>query len=289
MYVLTAVSKSPISEEFDTQLESLLKRGGVTLSNKKSLNSARTAVDYGLTGDPTELKQSLFDFSTDSGIDIIVQKDDSTRRKKLVVFDMDSTLIQHEVIDMIASYVGLEEEVSKVTEAAMRGELDFNASLEQRVKLLKGVPVTVYEDMKKRLNLTPGAKELCGGLKEQGVKLAVLSGGFQPFVDWIKGVLQLDYAYANNLADDGEVLEGKTVGRIVNADVKAQLLAEIAEKEGIPLELTVAVGDGSNDLKMMAAAGFGVAFNAKPIVQAQAPSRLNTGNLADILCILGYC
>lgn len=288
MATLTALSKSAIPAAFKTSLNELLSQNGIEILHKKDLNVSGSAIEYDLKGYNDTVKEKLYNFSNESKVDIVVQAAGPSRQKKLVVFDMDSTLIQHEVIDMIAAYAGVEEEVSQVTEAAMRGELDFNASLEERVKLLKGVPVTVYDDIKKKLNLTPGALDLCKGLKEHGVKMAVLSGGFQPFVDWIKDVLGLDYAYANVLADDGEKLEGETVGRVVNAEVKAQLLAEIAQKENIPIELTVAVGDGSNDLKMMDRAGFGIAFSAKPIVQAKAPSRLNTGNLADILYILGY-
>jgi phosphoserine phosphatase len=238
-----------------------------------------------------QLKQSLFDLSVKSGVDIVLQKSEELRtHKRLFVFDMDSTLIQQEVVDVIASYAGLEEQVSKITEAAMRGELDFNESLAQRVALLRGIPSDVFERLKSKITFTPGVKELCKFLRAKGVKLAVLSGGFIPLANWVKEQLGLDYAYANTLeiSEDGTQLTGKTVGRIVNGAVKAQLLHEIAVRESVPLENVVAVGDGSNDLPMMTTAGFGIAWRAKPIVQQKAPSKLNTTKISDILYVLGY-
>ncbi|KAK9470730.1 HAD-like domain-containing protein [Dipodascopsis tothii] len=225
------------------------------------------------------------------GGDICLQaRNDTYRNKKLVVFDMDSTLIQQEVIDMIAAYADVEDKVSAITELAMNGKIDFNESLRRRASLLAGIPATVFESLKPDIRFTPGAHELCRALKKLGCTLAVVSGGFVPLARWVKAELGLDYAYANTLeiSPDGTVLTGQVVGDIVNADRKAQLLRQIAAENGLSPEHAVAIGDGANDLVMMAAAGFGVAFNAKPIVQQKAPARLNTPTLLDVLYILGY-
>lgn len=233
-----------------------------------------------------QLRNRLYDATANSGVDVILQ---GTRLEPgLVVFDMDSTLIQQEVIDVIASYAGLEDEVSTITEAAMRGEIDFNESLAQRVALLKGIQSTVFESLKEKITLTPGVRGLTKALKNLNVKMAVLSGGFVPLASWVKSELGLDYMYANNLEVAEDKLTGKTYGRIINGQAKAEILSEIALKENVPLSNVIAVGDGSNDLPMMATAGFGIAFNAKPIVQQKAPSRINTRSLQDILYILGY-
>ncbi|KAI5801404.1 HAD-like domain-containing protein [Peziza echinospora] len=223
-------------------------------------------------------------------IEVVLQPHNVFRKhKRLAVFDMDSTLIQQEVIDEIARYVGLEEQVSAITRRAMNGELDFTASLKARVALLKGVPATVFEDLKSVITFTPGARELCKALKALGFKLAVLSGGFIPLATHVKAELGLDYAYANQLVlnPDGTHLTGDLTGPIIHAEAKASLLAEIAQKEGISLAQTLAIGDGANDLKMMGLAGLGIAFDAKPKVQELAPCRLNSGNLRDVLYILG--
>ncbi|KAJ1559872.1 hypothetical protein HK096_010804 [Nowakowskiella sp. JEL0078] len=183
---------------------------------------------------------------------------------------MDSTLIQQEVIDEIADIAGVVEKVSKITEAAMNGEIDFKESLKRRVVLLEGTSATVFETVKKRITFTPGALELCRALKRLGVKLAVVSGGFIPLAQYVKNHLGLDYAFANQLeiSTDGTfVLTGKTIGPIVDGQRKAELLNVIAQAEGVKLDQVVAVGDGANDLWMMAEAGLGVAFRAKPKVQ----------------------
>ncbi|KAI9670747.1 MAG: hypothetical protein M1817_003857 [Caeruleum heppii] len=216
-----------------------------------------------------------------------------TRHNNLAVFDMDSTLIQQEVIDEIAQYLGVEEEVSAITARAMNGEIDFEASLRARVALLKGTPADVFDRLKPNIQITPGARELCRHLKKMGFKLAVLSGGFVPLARWLASELQLDYAYANNVgytlvvSSDGNTLTGELEGLIVHAQRKADLLVQIAEKEGIPLTNTLAVGDGANDLLMMKKAALGIAFNAKPKVQEEAPARLNSDTLLDILHLLG--
>jgi len=214
----------------------------------------------------------------------------------LAVFDMDSTLIQQEVIDELARAVGLYDKVAAITEAAMRGEApytDFEASLRARVALLKGVPTSIWDQLKAGvITFTPGASELARTLKTLGWKTAVLSGGFTPLANWVKETLGLDYAYANHLASDphlniltGELVPGPP---IVHAQRKRELLLQLAADNNIPAERTIAVGDGSNDLLMMGAAGLGIAFNAKPKVQQAAPARLNSKSLLDVMYVLGY-
>ncbi|TGZ84170.1 phosphoserine phosphatase serb [Ascodesmis nigricans] len=232
----------------------------------------------------------LHDFETAWNVVITLQPNTTSRRyPRLVVFDMDSTLIQHETIDELAKFVGVEDKVKGITERAMRGELDFTASLNERCSLLTGVPSGVWDELKKVVIFTEGARELTRALKRLGVKMAVVSGGFVPLAEWVKEQLGLDYAYANQLvvSDDGTQLTGALTGPIINAEAKASLLQTLAAKHNVPLAHTLAVGDGANDLLMMAKAGLGVAFMAKPKVQEEAPARINTGTLLDILYLLG--
>jgi len=195
----------------------------------------------------------------------------------------------HSGYDEMAGFVGKEHLVSSITKRSMNGEIDFTQSLRQRCALLGGVTATVFEQLKPVITLAPGARELCRALKSLGYKLAVLSGGFLPLVNYIKDELGLDYAYANQLAvsDDGSHLTGELTGDIINAARKAELLQQLAHENGIPLHQTMAIGDGANDLKMMEVAGLGIAFNAKPMVQLEAPSHLNLTSLQDVLYILG--
>ncbi|EME85360.1 uncharacterized protein MYCFIDRAFT_3920, partial [Pseudocercospora fijiensis CIRAD86] len=235
---------------------------------------------------------------TSQKIEIVLQPGSlytAHQRKGLIVFDMDSTLIQQEVIDELARAVGRYEAVSRITEAAMRGEepyTDFSASLRARVKLLKGVPTTIWEDLKEkgRITFTPGGEELVRFLRGKGWKSAVLSGGFTPLAEWVKERLGLEYSFANFLEEEGGVFTGELVqGKaIVDGERKRELLLGIAGREGVEREHCVAVGDGSNDLLMMEAAGLGVAFNAKPKVQKAAPTRLNSKSLLDVAYVLGY-
>ncbi|KAB2580231.1 Phosphoserine phosphatase SerB [Lasiodiplodia theobromae] len=210
--------------------------------------------------------------------------------KRLAVFDMDSTLIQQEVIDEVARHIGVEAQVSAITAAAMNGELDFEQSLRRRCALLKGVPVEVWENIRKLITPTPGAVELVKALKRLGYKTAVLSGGFTPVTGWFAQQLGLDYAFANHLvvSEDGKTLTGELTGEIVHAERKRQHVREIAEKEGILLEQVLVVGDGANDLPMMGIAGLGIAYNAKARVQMEAPARLNSESLLDVLYLLGF-
>ena len=211
----------------------------------------------------------------------------------LAVFDTDSTLIQQEVIDELARAVGRYEQVAAVTEAATPGDFDFEASLRARVTFLKGVPTDIWEKMKKEvITFTPGASELIRALKNLGWKTAVLIGGSTPLALWVKDTLGLDYAYANQLVADSstDTLTGELVpdAPIVHATKKRDLLLQLASGNDILTEHTIAVGDGSNDLLMMAAAGLGIAFNAKPKVQAAAPVRLNSESLLGIMYVLGF-
>ncbi|KAI4665849.1 uncharacterized protein J4E78_003314 [Alternaria triticimaculans] len=229
-------------------------------------------------------------FEREWNVECVFQADTIHRRyKRLAVFDMDSTLIQQEVIDEIASLIGVEKEVSAITAAAMNGELDFEASLRARCKLLKGVPSSVFETLKPRITLNEGVKDLIIALKRLGFKTAVLSGGFTPLTGWMGQQLGLDYAFANHLvvSEDGATLTGELTGEIVHAQKKRQHVLEIAEKENILLDQVICVGDGANDLPMMGVAGLGVAFHAKPKVQMQAPARLNSKSMLDVLYLFG--
>jgi phosphoserine phosphatase len=242
---------------------------------------------------------SLAKLQEDNGWDIVLQPAELYKlhcEPGLAVFDMDSTLIQQEVIDELARAVGLYDKVAAITEAAMRGEApytDFEASLRARVALLKGVPTSIWQDLREGvITFTPGAKDLIKVLKGLGWKTAVLSGGFTPLALWVKETLGLDYAYANHLVADESagILTGELVADapIIHAAKKRELLLQLAAENGIPAERVVAVGDGSNDLLMMGVAGLGIAFNAKPKVQLAAPSRLNGESLMDVVHVLGY-
>lgn len=222
------------------------------------------------------------------GIDIAVQKENLYRRaKRLVVLDMDSTLIQIEVIDELARLAGVGEQVAAITERAMNGELDFQQALRERVSLLQGLPAEALEQVYRELPFTPGAKNLIRILRKLGFRTAVISGGFDFFTDRLKDELGLDYAYANALEIADGLVTGKVAGAIVDGQRKAELLAEIADREGITLSQVIAIGDGANDLPMLGRAGLGIAFNAKARVREQADYHINQGSLDSILHLLG--
>jgi phosphoserine phosphatase len=222
------------------------------------------------------------------GIDIAVQKENLYRRaKRLVVLDMDSTLIQIEVIDELARLAGVGEQVAVITERAMNGELDFQQALRERVGLLQGLSADALEQVYRELPFTPGAKNLIRILRQLGFRTAVISGGFDFFTDRLKAELGLDYAYANDLEIVDGLVTGKVTGAIVDGQRKAELLAEIAEREGITLSQVIAIGDGANDLPMLGRAGLGIAFNAKARVREQADYHINQGSLDSILYLLG--
>jgi len=242
------------------------------------------------TLEPETLSQKLAAAAQQQGADIAFQQDELERwMRRLVVFDMDSTLIQQEVIDELAKYAGVESQVKAITEAAMRGELNFFESLKSRVALLKGYNAEeLFSRVKANLMFTPGAKKLCDTLKSMGFKMAVISGGFLPVAREVQQHLGLDYAFANTLeVDEAGLLMGNTSGPVVTPERKRALLATIANVEGCDIKQTIAVGDGANDIPMLKAAGLGIAFCAKPKVQAATEFRINQKDLSTVLFLIG--
>lgn len=234
----------------------------------------------------------IYRFEREWNVDVVLQRDTLWRRHpRLVVFDMDSTLITQEVIDLLAATIpdppDLAARVADITHRAMLGELEFDTAFRERVALLRGLPDTIFETLRPVLDVTPGAKQLICALKRLGVKTAVLSGGFLPLTSWLAKELGLDYAHANEVVVEDGRLTGEVKGLIVGKERKRDLLLEIAAKEGISLDQVVAVGDGANDLLMMDKAGLGVAWNAKPRVQMEADARLNGESLLDLLYLFG--
>lgn len=233
------------------------------------------------------VKESLFALALEYKFNIsLVHESIFNTPKKLIVFDMDSTLIQQEVIDEIADFAGLKEKVSAITQKAMQGELDFNESLRERVSLLKGILLKDLDSIKARLQITKGAKELVDKFKKDGAQIAVLSGGFTLFTGFIKEQLGLDYHFANTLEIKDGMLTGKTEGPIVNAAEKARLLKQIAQNKNISINQTMAIGDGANDIQMLLAAGLGVAFRAKPALRKNAAAVIETAELDALLPLL---
>ncbi len=231
----------------------------------------------------------MMEISKDLDVDIAFQEDNIFRRnRRLVCFDMDSTLIQTEVIDELAELAGVGDQVKAITESAMNGEIDFNESFEKRMKLLKGLSEDVLHDVAVNLPITKGARRLVDTLHSYGFKTAILSGGFTYFGHYLKEKLDIDFVYANQLEIKDGVLTGNYLGEIVDGNKKADYLKKLAENMGIDISQTIAVGDGANDLPMLDLAGLGIAFHAKPKVKDNAQNSISSIGLDGVLYLLGY-
>lgn len=251
----------------------------------------RACVELSLRGTPKDvdkMKKELIHLGNELEIDVAFQQDDLYRRnRRLVVFDMDSTLIKTEVIDELAKAAGVGDEVARVTEMAMQGDLDFNESFRNRVKLLEGLSEDVLEEIADNLPLNDGAERLITTLNSLGYKTAILSGGFSYFGRKLQQKLGIDYVYANELEIKNGKVTGRVQGGIIDGARKAELLREIAKQEGIALQQVIAVGDGANDVPMLNAAGLGIAFHAKPVVKEKTSQAISYNGLDGILYLIG--
>lgn len=261
-------------------------------SLKEQLPPAIACVEFSVRGTPNDkemMRRDFLDASRETGIDIAFQEDNIYRRnRRLVCFDMDSTLIQAEMIVELARVAGVGDEVHAITESAMRGEIDFRESFRQRVALLRGLDESVMKQVAYNMPITEGAARLTGTLRKYGFKTAILSGGFTYFGRFLQHELDIDYVFANELEIENGKLTGNYVGDIVDGPRKAELLRNLAFKEGIHLEQVVAVGDGANDLPMLNLAGLGIAFHAKPKVKETAQQAISTIGLDAILYLMGF-
>ena len=291
---LTAVQIAAVTKILSNQNLNIdaIKRltGRVSIIEKEEF--PRACIQLSVTGtivDKSFMTASFMDISRNLDVDISFQEDNMYRRnRRLVCFDMDSTLIQTEVIDELAELAGVGEQVKAITEAAMNGEIDFSESFKQRMALLEGLSETVLQTVAENLPITKGAHRLMKALKYYGYKTAILSGGFTFFGNYLQKELGIDYVHANELEIKDGKLTGNYIGEIVDGKKKAEYLQAIADKEGIHINQTIAVGDGANDLPMLNLAGLGIAFHAKPTVKEKAESSISSLGLDGVLYLLGY-
>ncbi len=301
-YILTIIGRSLSAQQIAAttkiiaaqglNIDSILRLTG-RVSIKKPKRSVRACIEFSLRGTPADtsaMQKELMNMSQEMAVDFSFQHDDMYRRmRRLICFDMDSTLIQTECIDELARRAGVGEQVAAITARAMRGEIDFKESFKERVALLKGLDVNVMKEIAEQLPITEGTDRLMSVLKTCGYKIAILSGGFTYFGEYLQRKYGIDYVYANELEiDENGKLTGNYVGEIVDGHRKAELLKLIAQVEKVNLAQTIAVGDGANDLPMISEAGLGIAFHAKPRVVANARQSINTMGIDGILYFLGF-
>jgi len=300
-HIVTLLSRSITAGQISA-VTSIAAKHGLNIDNINRLSGrvelgaespqSKACVEFSARGTPldmTALRSDFMELSSSLDADVAFQEDNVYRRnRRLVCFDMDSTLIEAEVIDELAKAAGVGDQVVAITEAAMRGELDFNESFRRRMALLKGLDERVLAGIAEQLKITEGAAHLISTLRHLGYKTAILSGGFNYFGCYLQEKLGIDYVYANELPIvDGKVT-GEVEGTIVDGARKAELLREIAAQENISLEQVIAVGDGANDLPMLSIAGLGIAFRAKPLVKAEAKQSISTLGLDAILYLIGF-
>lgn len=302
-YIITLISRKITSNQLSKVTDIIYNQGlnidsitrltgRIPLGNSQEGNRNKASIQFSVRGNPKNtqaMRSSFMEVSREIGADIAFQADNIFRRnRRLVCFDMDSTLIEAEVIVELAKRAGVGEQVEQITEAAMRGELDFNESFIKRVELLKGLDESVMQDIAENLPITEGAERLFRTLKKYGFKTAILSGGFTYFGKHLQRKFEIDYVFANELEISDGKLTGKHKGEIVNGTLKAEWLKKIAFKEDIHLEQVVAIGDGANDLPMISIAGLGIAFHAKPKVKENAQHAISTIGLDAILYLMGF-
>ena len=300
-YILTLIGRSLSASQIEAATEVIASQGLnidsiLRLTGRQSIKhperNVRACIEFSLRGTPDrgKMQAQLMKLSTEMGIDFSLQRDDMFRRsRRLICFDMDSTLIQTECIDELAMRAGVGNQVKAITESAMRGEIDFKESFTKRVALLKGLDVNVMQEIAEHLPITEGVDRLMSVLKRCGYKIAILSGGFTYFGEYLQRLYGIDYMYANELEiDEDGRLTGRYVGDSVDGHRKAELLKLIAQVEKVNLAQTIAVGDGANDLPMISAAGLGIAFHAKPRVKATAKQSISTIGLDGVLYFLGF-
>ena len=301
-YILTLIGRSLSARQIEAttkiiaeqglNIDSILRLTG-RMSIKHPERNVRACIEFSLRGNPADtaaMQKELMNMSQEMAVDFSFQHDDMYRRmRRLICFDMDSTLIQTECIDELAKCAGVGDKVSEITARAMHGEIDFKESFKERVALLKGLDASVMKDIAENMPITEGTDRLMSVLKTCGYKIAILSGGFTYFGEYLRKKYGIDYVYANELeiGDDGK-LTGRYVGDIVDGQRKAELLKLIAQVERVNLAQTIAVGDGANDLPMIGEAGLGIAFHAKPRVVANAKQSINTMGIDGILYFLGF-